>query len=93
MILLEVAAMVGHTPQLTLRPYANGRVVPPPPPPPSGLLPNSGLCWQSQRSLKKGKYLGRIFLPKTTAKGAGTALCHACMEEGEGGGGGGGGTV
>ena len=56
-------------------------------------LPHGGLCWQSQRSLKEGKYLGRIFLPKTTAKGAGTGLCHACMEEGEGGGGGGGGTV
>ena len=33
LLLLEVAAMVGHTPQLALRPYANGRVVPPPPPP------------------------------------------------------------
>ena len=32
LLLMEVAAMVGHTPQLALRPYANGRVVPPPPP-------------------------------------------------------------
>ena len=54
------------------------------------LNPHGGLCWQSQRSLKVGIYLGRIFLPKKTAMGAGTAHCHACREEGEGGGGGGG---
>ena len=52
-------------------------------------LPHGGLCWQSQRSLKVGIYLGRIFLPKKTAMGAGTAHCQACREEGEGGAGGG----
>ena len=36
-----------------------------------------------------GQHLGRIFIPKMTAKGEGLA----CREEGEGGGGGGGGTV
>ena len=79
---MEVAAMVGHTPQLALRPYANGRVVPPPPPLPVASFLTVGFVG------RVGQHLGRIFLPKMTAKGTGTANCQACREEGEGGGGG-----
>ena len=32
-LIKRIVLMVGHTPQLALRPYTTGRVVPPPPPP------------------------------------------------------------
>ena len=65
--------MVG--PQLALRPYANGRVVPPPPPPPLPLASFLTVGFVG----RVGQHLGRIFLPTMTAEG----VDRACREEGE----------